>query len=93
MFVHKVVSVTYLDHAMCLIVIAALSVQDPVVARLRDCIDDFKEILPCVEELINPALKLRHWDEIFDLIGADIPDNDDGTGTVMCTPTRVVSKL
>ena len=57
--------------------------QDPVVARLRDCIDDFKEIMPCVEELINPALKLRHWDEIFDLIGADIPDNDDGTGMVL----------
>jgi hypothetical protein len=56
------------------------------VARLRDCIDDFKEIMPCVEELINPALKLRHWDEIFDLIGADIPDNDDGTGALpACT--------
>lgn len=34
---------------------------DPVVGRFKDCIDDFKQILPCVEELANPALKKRHW--------------------------------
>eukprot|EP00798_Chlamydomonas_sp_ICE-L_P012761 gene12761-16012_t len=53
---------------------------DPVVARFKDCIDDFKQIMPLVEELANPALKLRHWEEIFTLIDADIPPNDDGTG-------------
>ena len=34
---------------------------DPVVARFKDCIDDFKQIMPMVEELANPALKRRHW--------------------------------
>ena len=33
--------------------------------RFKDCIDDFKQIMPLVEELANPALKMRHWTEIF----------------------------
>lgn len=57
-----------------------LTLQDQVVLRLKDCIDDFKQILPMVEELANPALKKRHWDEIFQLVEADIPLNDDGSG-------------
>jgi hypothetical protein len=67
--------------------------QDPVVFRLKECIDDFKEIMPLVEELANPALKMRHWDDIFDIIEADIPDNEDGTGTVhsVWRPPRVPS--
>ena len=36
-----------------------------VVVRFKDCIDDFKQILPLVEELANPALKQRHWEQIF----------------------------
>ena len=39
--------------------------QDQVVLRFKDCIDDFKQIMPLVEELANPALKMRHWVEIF----------------------------
>ncbi|KAF6263196.1 dynein heavy chain 8 [Scenedesmus sp. NREL 46B-D3] len=53
---------------------------DQVVARLKDVVDDFKELLPLVEELGNPALQARHWDEIFDIIGADIGTGEDGTG-------------
>ena len=34
---------------------------DPVVARFKDCIEDFKQIMPMLEELANPALKRRHW--------------------------------
>jgi hypothetical protein len=34
---------------------------DPVVARFKDCIDDFKQIMPLVEECANPALQKRHW--------------------------------
>ena len=48
--------------------------------RFKDCIEDFKEIMPLVEELGNPALKRRHWDEIFALTEADVPLNDEGTG-------------
>ncbi|KAG2501733.1 hypothetical protein HYH03_000233 [Edaphochlamys debaryana] len=53
---------------------------DQVVVRLKDCIDDFKQIMPLVEELANPALKTRHWEQIFKLIDADIPPNDNGVG-------------
>eukprot|EP00879_Flechtneria_rotunda_P022627 GHRR01023894.1.p1 GENE.GHRR01023894.1~~GHRR01023894.1.p1 ORF type:complete len:968 (+),score=348.72 GHRR01023894.1:492-3395(+) len=53
---------------------------DPVVARLKDIIDDFKELLPLVEELGNPALQARHWHEIFDIIKADIPPTETGEG-------------
>ncbi|KAG2451278.1 hypothetical protein HYH02_003884 [Chlamydomonas schloesseri] len=54
--------------------------EDQVVVRLKDCIDDFKQIMPLVEELANPALKARHWEQIFKLIDADIPPNDNGVG-------------
>lgn len=54
--------------------------QDPVVARLKQVVDDFKELLPLVQEVGNPALQLRHWQDIFDIIGADIPPNDSGIG-------------
>lgn len=36
-----------------------------------------------VEELANPSLKRRHWDEIFALIGADMEPNEAGTGGVI----------
>jgi dynein heavy chain len=55
-------------------------VQDPVVARLKDVVDDFKELLPLVQELGNPALQAQHWQDIFDIIGASIPTNASGTG-------------
>ena len=41
--------------------------EDQVVVRFKDCIDDFKQIMPLVEELANPALKKRHWTEIFEV--------------------------
>lgn len=55
-----------------------LCVQDAVVARLKDVVDDFKELLPLVDELGNTALQQRHWQQIFELIGADIAPADDG---------------
>jgi hypothetical protein len=39
-----------------------------------------------VEELANPALKARHWAEVFALTGADIELNESGTG--MCILKR-----
>lgn len=32
--------------------------QDPVVARLKAAVEDFKEVLPLVERLANPALQV-----------------------------------
>lgn len=49
-------------------------------ARLKEVVDDFKELLPLVQELGNPALQPRHWQDIFDIIGADIPTNESGIG-------------
>ncbi len=48
--------------------------------KLKEVIDDFKEILPLVEELSNPALKRRHWEQLFDIIGAEVPLNDNKAG-------------
>ena len=42
---------------------------DRVVYRLRDSIDSFKQLMPLIEELGNPAFKPRHWEAIFALIG------------------------
>ncbi|KAI8468855.1 MAG: dynein heavy chain, N-terminal region 2-domain-containing protein [Monoraphidium minutum] len=53
---------------------------DPVAGRLKEVVDDFKEIMLLVEELANPALKARHWEEVFALIGAEIEPNEGGTG-------------
>lgn len=49
--------------------------------------DDFKELLPLVQELGNSALQARHWQDIFDIIGADIPPNDQGVGEPHCNST------
>ena len=39
--------------------------EDRVVYRLKDEIDSFKEYLPLLRELANPALQPRHWEQIF----------------------------
>lgn len=59
--------------------------QDPVAARLKSVVDDFKELMPLVEQLGNPALQARHWQEMFTIIGADVPSNEMGTGALSCT--------
>lgn len=43
--------------------------EDTVVYRLKDTIDEFKKVVPLMEEVANPALKTRHWQQIFDLLG------------------------
>ena len=55
--------------------------QDRVVAVLKEAVEDFKEVMPMVEELHNPALKARHWATIMDLIGADegLQPTEEGT--------------
>ncbi len=54
--------------------------QNQVAQRLQDCVDDFREVLPLMEELANPALQERHWRQVFEVIGVDMPRNDEGTG-------------
>ena len=38
---------------------------DQVVMRLREEIDSFKQYLPLLQEVANPALLPRHWENIF----------------------------
>ncbi|CAD7701708.1 unnamed protein product [Ostreobium quekettii] len=54
--------------------------EDRVVYRLKDCIDEFKIVMPVVEELSNPALKQRHWEDIFHIVGMEVPQKEDGAG-------------
>lgn len=49
-------------------------------ARLKEVMEDFKEILPLIEELANLALKPRHWQDIFQFIDAEMPESETGTG-------------
>lgn len=41
---------------------------DRVVYRLRDSIEQFKQLMPLIDEMGNPALKLRHWEAIFEYV-------------------------
>ena len=42
---------------------------NPVVPRLKDSVDTFTPLLPCVVNLRNNNLQERHWDEIHALLG------------------------
>jgi dynein heavy chain len=42
---------------------------DQVVMRLREQIDSFKQYLPLLQEVANPALLPRHWERIFTVLG------------------------
>ncbi|KAK3267509.1 hypothetical protein CYMTET_23939 [Cymbomonas tetramitiformis] len=54
--------------------------EDRVVYRLKDEVDEFKQIMPLIEELANVALKDRHWKEIFSMLP------DPATGKVKFSP-------
>ena len=38
---------------------------DEVVLRLKRQLDDFKEYLPLLQEVSNPAMEARHWAQVF----------------------------
>ena len=42
-----------------------------VVAVFREALDEFRNLLPVVEQLAHPALRDRHWTAIFVLLGLD----------------------
>ena len=45
---------------------------NPVVPRLKDSVDTFTPLLPCVVNLRNTNLQERHWDEIHALLGFEV---------------------
>jgi hypothetical protein len=46
---------------------------NPVVPVLRERIAKFQETMPIVVDLRNESLADRHWEEITELLGHDIP--------------------
>ncbi|KAA6388896.1 MAG: putative dynein heavy chain [Streblomastix strix] len=42
---------------------------DGVVKHLKHIVDDFKPFLPILTKLCQPAMQLRHWKKLFDLMG------------------------
>lgn len=61
----------------------ALNGQDAVGARLRDAVEEFRQLLPVVQALGDPTLQARHWAAIFGVIGAGAPPpNNTGTGAL-----------
>ncbi len=40
-----------------------------LVPKLRNAVDEFKDLMPVIAALRNRALKERHWTKIFDIIG------------------------
>ncbi len=42
-----------------------------VVAVFREALEEFRNLLPLLEVLSCPALRARHWAEIFQLLGLD----------------------
>ncbi|KAI5062354.1 hypothetical protein GOP47_0022893 [Adiantum capillus-veneris] len=65
---HEVISKTD-EYAKEAYKMGKASKEDTVVFRLKDTIDDFKKVLPLIEELASEALKDRHWSQIFALLG------------------------
>lgn len=51
--------------------LARANKDDRVVFRLKDLLEGFKLNMPLVEELANSALRTRHWQSIFTLLGAE----------------------
>lgn len=39
-----------------------------VIETTRNNIDEFRYLLPMVDDLKNPAMKIRHWDEIRSIV-------------------------
>ena len=45
---------------------------------LRQQIDDFRAVLPLLEELSKESIEQRHWDEIKSITGTDFDQNEEG---------------
>lgn len=55
---------------------------DAVASRLAKEIDDFKETQPLLELAANKALQNRHWEKIFQLVGRELPKDEDGVPSI-----------
>ena len=47
-----------------------------VVPKFKEKVDNYKNMLPVINALLNKSMKPRHWDKIMDIIGQfDREDN------------------
>ena len=49
------------------------------VPMFKDKVEDYKQLLPVVNALLNESMKTRHWDKVEELIGAPIVRDDEFT--------------
>lgn len=47
---------------------------DEVVNRLKKQLDEFKEFMPLLAEVANPALETRHWAQVFAFLGQEFTE-------------------
>lgn len=45
----------------------------PAYQELKQKIDDFTQVLPLVSELCKPSVRPRHWDQLIEITGRDLP--------------------
>ena len=50
---------------------------DQVVMRLREEVEAFKQYMPLIQEIANPALQPRHWEAVFKVLGQGKADSFD----------------
>jgi len=53
--------------------------RNKVVPRFKDKVDDYKNLLPVINALLNKSMKTRHWDKVQELIGAPIDRDNNFT--------------
>lgn len=51
--------------------------QWPVYLKLSASIDDFLELQPLLERLKDPAMKIRHWNRLQEIVGQDFKKEDE----------------
>ena len=53
--------------------------RNKVVPAFKDKVDDYKNLLPVINALLNKSMKTRHWDKVQEIIGAPIDRDDNFT--------------
>lgn len=47
--------------------------------QVKSKVEEFKEHMPLIQTLFNPGLRERHWEQISDMVGFPIKQDDETT--------------